>query len=165
MGVHYKYLRMPQGFIAAGDAYYTRPYDEIISQIPRKVKCVDDTFLYDASIEQSFHHTWDYLTLCAENGVVLNAKKFRFCKDTVTFAGFNITMEGITPSNNLLSAIRDFPIPKDITGARSWFGLVNQISWAYAISNIMQPFRDLIKHNNKFYWDDVLTKDAVKKMP
>ena len=128
---------------------------------------------YTTTIEQSFYHTWDYLTICANNGIVINASKFQFCKDTITFAGLNITPEGITPSNNLLLAIKDFHIPKDITGARSWFGLVNQLSWAYSISNIMQPFRDLIKHNNKFYWDDVLTRlfhdskalliDAVKE--
>ena len=56
----------------------------------------------------------------------------------------------------MLAAIQNFPTPNDITGARSWFGLVNQVSWAYAISPIMQPFRDLIKPNVKFYWDSTL---------
>ena len=44
---------IPQGFIAAGDLY-TRQYGEIIKDILRKVKCVDDTLLYDNSIEQAF---------------------------------------------------------------------------------------------------------------
>ena len=65
----FMYLRMPQGFFAAGDAY-TRRYDEIIERVERKVKIVDDTLLYDSSIEQAFYHVWDYLTICANNGVV-----------------------------------------------------------------------------------------------
>ena len=167
---------LAQGIIAPvpiGTPTYTRRYDEIISPVPRKGKCVEDTLLYVYSIEQSFYHTWDYLIICANNGIVINASKFQFCKDTVTLTGLNITPKGKTPSNNLLLAIKDFPIPKDITGANSWFGPVNQLSWAYSISNIMQPFRELIKHNNKFYWDDVLTRlfhdskavliDAVKE--
>ena len=74
---HYMYLRMLQGFLAAGDAY-THRYDEVAKDIPRNVKCVDDTLLYDSSIEESFYHTWDFLTLCAEKGIVINADKFQF---------------------------------------------------------------------------------------
>ena len=50
---HYMYLCMPQGFLVAGDAY-THRYDEVIKDIPRKVKCVDDTLLCDSSIEEFF---------------------------------------------------------------------------------------------------------------
>ena len=38
----------------------------------------------------------------------------------------------------------------------AWFGLVNQVLWAYAVSPIMEPFCDLIKPNRQFYWDDNL---------
>ena len=151
----YMYLCMPQGFVASGDAYTSR-YDDIIKDVPRKVKCVDDTLLYDNSIEDSFFHSWDYLQLCWEKGIVLNPEKFQFCVDTAHFAGLRITPAGIAPSETLLSSIKNFPVPKNITDAHSWFGLVNQVAWAYSISTIMQPFHALVKHNSKFYWDDTL---------
>ena len=153
----WRYLRLPQGYSAAQDAY-TRRYDEIIKDVPNKVKCIDDTLLYSDDIEHAFFAAFDYLTLCAENGITINKSKFQFCQDTVTFAGLKLTPEGICPSDKVVSAIRDFPAPKDITGARSWFGLVNQIAWAYAISPIMQPFRDLVKPNTTFLWDETLEK-------
>ena len=153
----YRYLRLPQGYLAATDAY-TRRYDEIIKDIPRKVKIVDDTLLYDHDIEQSFYHTWEYLTLCADNGIVINKDKFQFCMDEVTFAGLKVTKNGIAPSDSILSAIKDFPRPTDLTSARSWFGVVNQVSWAYSISPVMQPFRELVKVNSKFHWNDALDK-------
>ena len=88
------YKHIPQGFIATGDICI-RQYDEIVKDIPRKVKCVDDTLHYDNSIEQLFYHTWEvkcvddtllydnsieqafyytwyYLYLCASNGIVIN---------------------------------------------------------------------------------------------
>ena len=151
----YMYLWMPQGYLAAGDAYTWR-YDEIIKGVPRKIKIVDDTLLYDTSIEESLFHTWDYLALCAQNGIRINESKFQFCRDAVIFAGLKLTQTGITPSESVLSAITDFPVPKDITGARSWFGLENQVAWAYAISPIMQRFRDLVKHNTTFHWNQTL---------
>ena len=96
--------------------------------------------------------------LCLKNGILLNLKKFEFCKKTVEFAGMKITESGIAPSDHILSAIRDFPAPKDLTGARSWLGLVNQVSWAYSISHIMTPFRELVRKNAKFQWNADLQK-------
>jgi len=40
----YRYKTAPQGYIASGDGY-TRRYDEIVSDIPNKTKCVDDVLL------------------------------------------------------------------------------------------------------------------------
>ena len=148
---------MPQGFKAAGDVY-TRRYDDIIKSVPNKVKIVDDALLHNVDIEESFFSTWDFLTLLANNGIVASAPKFQFCQKTVDFGGLTLTPDGITPSKSILSAIENFPTPPDITGARSWFGLVNQVAWAYAISPIMTPFRDLIKPKNRFYWDDTLER-------
>ena len=77
----YMYLRLPQGYLASGDAY-TRRYDELIKEVPRKIKIFDDCLLYDHTIEQAFYHVWDYLQLYANNGIALNANKFRFCCKT-----------------------------------------------------------------------------------
>ena len=44
---------MSQGYLGSGDAY-TRGYDEIIKDVPRKVKIVDDTLLFDKKIEEAF---------------------------------------------------------------------------------------------------------------
>ena len=157
----FMYLRMPQGYLAPGDAY-TRRYDEVIKNVERKVKCVDDVLLYDSGIEETFYHTFDYLTLCAKNGVVQNRKKFQFCQDTVQFAGLQLTLSGVAPSQSMLSAIQDFPTPQNITDAWSWFGLVNQVAWAFSLGPVMQPFRDLVKPSSKFVWDQSL-EEAFQK--
>ena len=148
---------MPQGFVASGDAY-TRRYDDLIAHFPRKIKCIDDVLLWDNDIEQSFFRAWEYLTFCAENGIVISKRKFKFCQDEVEFAGLKLGKTGIAPSDKLLEAISKFPLPKNITDARSWFGLVNQVAWAHSDSSAMAPFRELIKPKTKFYWDDTLSK-------
>ena len=94
-------LRMPQGYFASGDAY-TQRKDKLTENVKRKLKIIDDTLLHDETIEQSFFHTWDYLTLCANNGIVANLKKFQFCEDTVEFAGLSITPNGVAPSEKTL---------------------------------------------------------------
>ena len=156
----YMYLHVPQGFVAAGDIY-TRRYDEIIKHILQKVKIVDNTLLYDFDIQSAFYHIWDYLTTCAEKGIVINSNKFKFCKERVEYAGLIITPT-IEPSPTTLAAIENFPLSKNLTNACAWFGLINQVSWAYAVSTLMQPFPYLIKPNTPFYWDDQL-EDLFQK--
>ena len=107
---------MPQGYLAAGDAY-TRRFYELISELPRKIKIVDDCLLHDDNIEQSFFHAWDFLTICAKNGIVVSLEKYQFCQNTVYYAGMKITPTGVSPSDKILSAIRDFPTPTSITDA------------------------------------------------
>ena len=100
----------------------------------------------------------NYISLCANNGIIFNKDKFQFCQDTVDFSGLRITSTNAAPSKSIMSAIENFPPPSDLTSPRSWFGLVNQVAWAYSISPIMQPFRELIKPHNKFFWDDTLNE-------
>ena len=67
----------------------------------------------------------------------------------------------------MLSAIKNFPTPRTITDIRSFFGLTNQISYAHANTSKMQPFRELLKPKQKFYWDeqlDMLFQDTKDKL-
>ena len=61
----------------------------------------------------------------------------------------------------MLEAILSFPIPRTLTDARSWFGLVNQVTWAYSLGPVMLPFRNLIKRVLHFVWDKSL-EDAFE---
>ena len=155
-GGRFMYLKMPQVYLLSGDAY-THRYDEIIKDIARKIKLVDDTLLYDTDIKEAFYHTFDFLTTCAQNGIVLSQDKFQFCKDTVQFGRLQITSSGVSPSESMLNAILNFPVPKT-TDARFWFGLVNQLAWAYSLSPIMLPFWVLVKKSSRFSWNQTLEK-------
>ena len=125
-----------------------------------KTKCVDDTLLWSKSIEDSFFKTCSFLSLCSANGVVFNPSKFQFCKDEVGFAGFMIRADRVKPAPKILESIRDFPVPKNISDVRGWFGLVNQVAPFFASRQVMQPFRELLKpaaKGKQIYWDDNLT--------
>ena len=160
----YRYLRFPQGHCSAGDAFNGR-VQEILSGIPRMVRIVDDMCLYDDTIEGAFWHTWDLLETCAQNGIVINESKLQFCSREIEFAGLTVTADGVQPSKRTMSAIENFPPPTDLTKARAFFGLVNQVQWAYANGKEMAPFRELVKPNSTFRWNDELRElfDQCKK--
>ncbi|XP_014678331.1 PREDICTED: uncharacterized protein LOC106818127 [Priapulus caudatus] len=137
------------------DAYNQR-FDAIITNFRDKVKCVDDTCMWTNSVETAFFQACEWLDLCARNGITLHPGKFQFAQDTVDFAGLTITPTNVRPSTKFLDAIRNFPTPTDITGARAWFGLINQGAYAFAMTRQMQPFRALLKPSTKFLWTDEL---------
>ena len=103
-------------------------------------KIVDDSLLWDNSIEDTFWHTLEYIELCGKNGIVFNPKKFKFAMDKINFAGFNITPTGLCPSECLMDAIIHFAIPTNITDVRSWFGLINQAAYSFSLTDEMLPF-------------------------
>ena len=82
----------------------------------------------------------------------MNPEKFKFCKKKVEFLGFELTDDGVEPGRELLKYILDFPRPRDISGIRSWFGLVEQVAWAFSKTKIMNPLRHLLSPSCEFLW-------------
>ncbi|CAC5426162.1 unnamed protein product [Mytilus coruscus] len=137
--------------------------DKVYADLERDVRIgvlerlnVDDTCMWANSIEAAFFQACEWLDLCARNGITLNPKKFQFAQDTVNFAGLTITQTNIRPSTKFLDAISNFPTPTDITGARAWFGLINQGAYAFAMARQMKPFRALLKPSTTFCWTNEL---------
>ena len=159
----YRYRSAPQGYIASGDAYTAR-YDSLVAGIEKKTKCIDDAFLWSDSIEDAFHQATEWLDICARNGITLNPSKFRFAQDEVEFAGFEITRTEVKPWRKYLRAISEFPTPTGITDIWAWFGLVNQVAYAFSMASVVSPFRSLLKPSSPFTWSTDLQQafDASK---
>ena len=56
--------------------------------------------------------------------MAFNQKKFQFCKNEVEFAGFIIGENDVRPAPKILDSIQSFPVPKNISDIRGWFGLI-----------------------------------------
>ena len=129
-----------------------------MTDFPHKHKCVDDTLLYDCSIEGAFWHIYDFLELCAKKDIILKPEKFRFCCREMEFVSFHLGWEEYRPTEDRLTAVRDFTMPAQptITDVRSWFGFVNQLAPFLATAPVMTPFKDLLKKptGKKVHWDE-----------
>ena len=147
----FRYRTCPQGFLSAGDAYTAR-MDAMLHDFERMGRCVDDTLLYDDSIEASFARACQFLNRCGQNGVILNPSKFQFAEEEVDFLGFKVTNTGVRPTDQFLDNILSFPTPTNLTDVRSWFGAVAQVSYAFASGPIMAPFKPLLSSKAAFSW-------------
>ena len=147
----FRYKTAPQGLKSSGDGFTDR-MDRAFEDFQRMERCVDDTLLYDNTIEEQFHRTCQFLDRCGSNGIILNPKKFQFAMEEVDFVGFTISTTGVRPPTPLLDSIRTFPSPKNITDVRSWFGMVAQVSYTFSQLSVMDPFRHLLSNKVPFSW-------------
>ena len=113
----YRYLRNPQGFAGAGNGY-NRRFDAVLADFADKERCVDDTVFWDVGLEDHWWRTIRFLETVAECRIVLNPDKFQFCEKTVQFGGICITGEKVTPLPKYIDAIKDFPVPQNISDIR-----------------------------------------------
>ena len=145
----FRYRTTPQGFLAAMDAYNHR-FDLITRDVKDKKRCVDDSILWGDTIEETFHKSCQYLTLTGGAGIIMNPDKFVFCQKKLEFLGFELTEDGVEPGRELLKSIVEFPRPRDISGIRGWFGLVEQVAWAFSKTELMNPLRHLLSPSSEF---------------
>ena len=86
----------------------------------------------------------------------MNQNKFVFGRQEVEYLGFNLKKDGVEPGDELLRSILNFPRPENISGIRSWFGLVEQVTWAFSKTEVMAPFRKLLSPKSDFVWTQEL---------
>ena len=58
----------------------------------------------------------------------------------------------------ILESNTGVPDTKKITDVRAWFGVINQVSYAFSMTDYMHPFRELLKPSTPFVWDDDLNE-------
>lgn len=118
---------------------YTHQVDDITVDMIWKTHCIDNSLLWNESIQSLFWYTVDYIPHCDNNGMIFNPDEFNFAENEVELAEFMIITDGMKPTKKITEVIIQFPTLINLTGIRSWFGLVNQVSCAFSQAEIMPP--------------------------
>ena len=56
------------------------------------------------------------------------------------------------PCKKYLDVICNFPTPAILMDMHSWFGLINQVSYAFTVTDHMLPFCQLLNFGTPFHW-------------
>ena len=92
--------------------------DKVVSGLQGIRKIVDDVLVYSpmSALKKRVH---DFLDRCSMHGVTLKRSKSQIAVREADFGGFHLSETGIQCSFELLTCIRDFPPPKNLTDLRS----------------------------------------------
>ena len=85
---------------------------------------------------QSREHSTDYAACCPTATRIswcFPPSKFNFARKEVSshFTCFMNTEKSIKPAHKYTESIRSFPTPKNISEVKSWYGLVNQVTYCF----------------------------------
>ena len=169
----YRYLRAPMGLSASSDEWCKRS-DAALSGIPGLHKLVDDILIEGEDYEQLLERLDMVLKRCLESNITISLEKMQI-GDSVIFAGYKVSANGIYPIKERTQAIHSFPAPTNRTELKSFLGLANQIAhFVPDLAHVTGPFRELLKKNVAWQWlpdqadafqktKDILTGDLVLK--
>ena len=169
----YRYLRAPMGLSSSSDEYCSRT-DHALMGIPDCNKIVDDILTWAPLLPRLFSNMRLILSRCRANNITISISKLTI-GTKITFAGYVVSGDGISPDPRQVEAIQKFPVPQCIKDLRAFLGLVNQL--AGFVPDILQmsvDMRELLKKNRAWLWlpsmqaefenlKNVLTSDLVVK--
>lgn len=170
---HFQYNRMPFGLKNA-PATFQRMMDTALRGLLNKYCFVylDDSIIFGNTIQQHNDNLAIVLQRLRELGLKIQPDKCEFLKPELEYLGHIITHEGIKPNPKKIEAVREFKIPKNPTGVKSFLGLAGYYrKFIRNFSKIGKPLTDLTQKDIPFHWTDKqqdsfqTLKDALCKAP
>ena len=149
----YEYCRAPMGLNSSGDEFCRRS-DDAIQSLVGVLKLVDDILVYASNYDELFRRVEAVLQRCTEHNITLSKKKIEI--GDVTFAGYDISAKGHSPTAERIKAIVEFPTPfKDVTAVRSFLGMCTGLGSKF-ITDFHIPanvLNELLRKGVAWTWD------------
>ena len=123
----YRYTVTPFG-VKTSSASLTRGLDKVLCEEVKKftILYVDDCLCVSENIDEHLVHLRMLLNNLRRENVTVNLKKSKFFRDRIIYLGYELTTNGISASTEKISAIMEFPRPKNPKQSRKGFlGLTN----------------------------------------
>ncbi|CAB0010179.1 unnamed protein product, partial [Nesidiocoris tenuis] len=120
----FEFVKMPFGLRSAAQTFQ-RFMDHVTRGLPFVKVYIDDCLIFSKSMEEHLKHLDVFFSHLAQHGLQINLSKCTFAEPSVTFLGYKISSEGISPLPEKIDAIRNFPKPKNVQEMKRFLGMVN----------------------------------------
>ena len=152
---HYEYTVLPMGLCNAPGTFMHVMNSVFRKQLDRFLLVfLDDIFIYSANEEEHLVHLREALEVLRANRLFLKPSKCEWMKSEVEFLGHRVGREGLSVDPHKVDAVRDWPVPKDVTQVRSFLGLAGYYRRFLAnYSRVALPLTELTKDDVTWHWD------------
>eukprot|EP00117_Sycon_ciliatum_P007004 scpid29770/ scgid10288/ Retrovirus-related Pol polyprotein from transposon 17.6; Protease; Reverse transcriptase; Endonuclease len=119
----YHWNRMPFGLCNA-PATFQRLMNKVLGDLVPSVCLVylDDIIVFSTSFEQHLQHLNLVFARLRQANLKVKPAKCHLLQPSVTYLGFNLSRDGVTPDASKYSAVRDWPTPASLQEVRSFVG-------------------------------------------
>lgn len=120
----YEFLKMPFGLRNAAQSFQ-RLMDEVLRGLPFVFVYIDDVLIFSKSAAEHIEHLKIVFERFQDYGIVINQEKCCFGKNKIDFLGFEISSDGLRPTESKIDAVQNFPKPKTIKDLRRFLAMLN----------------------------------------
>ena len=157
----YHFCRIPFGLKTAGSGFIRALNFALGSQCDAYLTAyVDDLLITTAgTFSDHLKDLVSVFSILQSQNFTLRLDKSLFCRESVKYLGFRLSLDGIQPDPDKLEIIRDFSEPENRTHLQSFLGRCNYYRQFVArYSGYLDPFRDILKESNRWTWTAVHKK-------
>ena len=140
-----------------------REMQKILSGLDGVLCQMDDILIHTKDEQSHKQKVKEVLERLIEAGITLNEDKCEFFKQKITFLGHVIDHQGVQADPDKISAIQDFPTPKDTKELKRFFGMVNYLGkFQPKLAEDTAFLRQLLQKDVDWLWDAQLEGDYAK---
>ena len=115
---------------------------------------LDDLLIFSQSFEEHLDRLGMVFKILIEANLKLKPSKCSLCRRTVNFLGHKISSEGISPSEEKISAVTKWPVPSNLEEVKSFLGFASFYrSYVPGFADIAEPLHRLTRKKVEFQWD------------
>jgi hypothetical protein len=150
----YEYCRLPMGLSISPDVFQEK-MSELMSRLEFAWAYLDDLLIL--STEKGFEKHLDklelVLTRLQEAGLKINAVKSFFAQTNLEYLGYNISREGLCPSQKKVEAMLQIKSPTTRKQLRQFIGMVNYYRDMWPLrSHLLAPLSSMTSAKVKWKW-------------
>ena len=148
----FQYKRLPFG-VASAPGIFQRVMDSLLTGIPGVTVYLDDILVTGKTEEDHLSALEEVLKRLSQAGLKLRRDKCVFAVPSVVYLGHKIDAQGLHPVAEKVEALREAPIPRNVTELRSYLGLLSYYSrFLPNLSAKLAPLYLLLKQDRPWKW-------------
>ena len=136
----------------------TAPQDFSLDRRLRNIPCtkvrVDDILVSGMNDEEHLTNLSSVRRVIEISGLRLKKAKCVFLAGQVTYLGYNIAKEGISPSPEKVKVIKNAAPPENVTQLKAYLGMLNYYNpYLPNLSALIESLYRLLKKGTTFHWN------------
>lgn len=151
----YQFKKMPFGLVNS-PAVFQRTINQVLgnSRFGTALAYMDDILVPGKNFDEEFCRLEKTFQLLRDAKLTLNVQKCNFFQEQLEYLGYEISGNGIRPGEAKITAVEQFPTPRNVHEVRQFVGLASYFrKFIQNFAIIARPLTDLTRKDVAWHWD------------